>query len=38
MYHSDWISRIRNISSAESNDCWKTCDCGEEYLGELAFM
>jgi hypothetical protein len=26
------------MSSAESKDCWKTCDCGEEYLGELALI
>jgi len=35
MYHSDWISRILNMSRAESNDCWKTWDCGDAYLGDV---
>jgi hypothetical protein len=26
------------MSIAESKDCWKTCDWGEEYFGELALM
>jgi hypothetical protein len=27
---------MRKKSRAASNDCWKTCDWGEEYFGDAA--